>query len=71
MLPRVKSKILPDFNEIANVQEKDGEAELLRNIKDVIEGLLASPDDDRERMLECLDIIVEGQLLRFRKIWNR
>ena len=58
-----KSETLPDFSEIADIQEKDGEAELLRNIPDVIKGLLEFPESDRQRMLECLDTIVEGQIL--------
>ena len=58
-----KSKDLPDFTGLADIQENQHEAELLRNVKDVIEGLTVYSEDDRQRMLECLDIIVGGQIL--------
>ena len=58
-----RSENLPDFNEVADIQENESEAELLRNVSDVIEGLQEYPEHDRERMLECLDTIVAGQIL--------
>lgn len=58
-----RSENLPDFSEVANIQENESEAELLRNVLDVIEGLQEYPEHDRERMLECLDTIVAGQIL--------
>ncbi len=58
-----KSESLPDFSEIADIQDNESEAELLRNVSDVIEGLGEYSESDRERMLECLDTIVGGQIL--------
>ncbi len=58
-----KSDKLPDFSSLAEIQDNPHEAELLRNVGDVVEGLEAYPKEDRERMLECLDIIVSGQIL--------
>ena len=58
-----KSDKLPDFSSLAEIQDNPHEAELLRNVGDVIEGLEVYPKEDRERMLECLDIIVSGQIL--------
>jgi farnesyl-diphosphate farnesyltransferase len=60
---RGKSKDLPDFTGLADIQENQHEAELLRNVPDVLEGLAVYSEDDRQRMLECLDIIVGGQIL--------
>ena len=54
---------LPDVERLAEMQENPHEAALLRNIPDVIEGLNEYSTEDRQRMLECLDIIVHGQLL--------
>ena len=54
---------LPDFYSLAEIQDNPNEAELLRNVDDVIEGLKVYSEDDRARMLECLDIIVGGQIL--------
>ena len=58
-----KSDKLPDFSSLAEIQDNPHEAELLRNVGDVVEGLDVYPKEDRERMLECLDIIVSGQIL--------
>ena len=58
-----KSTKLPDFSSLAGIQDNLSEAELLRNVDDVIEGLKEYSEDDRVRMLECLDIIVGGQIL--------
>lgn len=58
-----KSKSLPDFNMIAEIQENPNEAELLRNVKPVIDGLEVYDLGDRKRILECLDVIVSGQVL--------
>ena len=54
---------LPDFEPLAAVQTNEHEAELLRNVPLVVEGLSHYDRDDQERMLECLDIIVSGQRL--------
>lgn len=54
---------LPDLSELADIQTNEHEAELLRNVSDVVDGLQVYSPEDQERMLECLDIIVEGQLL--------
>lgn len=54
---------LPNFEDLANLQENPNEAELLRNVPDVIDGLNEYSTEDQQRMLECLDIIVHGQML--------
>ena len=54
---------LPDLRELAELQDNEHEAELLRNVRDVVDGLQVYSPEDQERMLECLDIIVGGQLL--------
>ena len=54
---------LPQFEDLAEMQENPHEAALLRHVPDVIEGLDEYSIEDRQRMLECLDIIVHGQLL--------
>ena len=58
-----KSSKLTDFSSLAEIQENPHEAELLRNVEDVVEGLQVYTEEDRERMLECLGIIVSGQIL--------
>ena len=58
-----RSENLPDFSALADLQTNEHEAELLRNVPLVIEGLDTYDSDDQARMLECLDIIVGGQLL--------
>ena len=58
-----RAETLPDFSEIASIQDNEGEAELLRNVPDVIEGLQEYSQADRERMLECLETIVGGQIM--------
>ncbi len=58
-----KSDNLPDFSSLAEIQENTHEAELLRNVRDVVDGLLVYSEEDRQRMLECLEIIVGGQIL--------
>ena len=58
-----KSNYLPDFSKLAEIQENPHEAELLRNVRDVVDGLMVYSEGDRQRMLECLNIIVGGQIL--------
>jgi farnesyl-diphosphate farnesyltransferase len=58
-----RSNELPDFSEIAEIQVNEHEAELLRNVADVVEGLNAYSEKDRNIILECLEVIVNGQLL--------
>ena len=58
-----RSENLPDFSTLADLQTNEHEAELLRNVPLVIEGLDTYDSGDQARMLECLDIIVGGQLL--------
>ena len=58
-----KSDKLPDFYALAEIQVNPHEAELLRNVEDVVDGLQVYTEEDRERILECLDIIVGGQIL--------
>ena len=54
---------LPNFSAIAEIQENPNEAELLKNVKDVVDALDVYEEGDQQRMLECLDIIVGGQIL--------
>ena len=58
-----KAGTLPDFSGLAEIQDNPNEGELLRNVENVVEGLQVYTEGDRERMLECLDIIVGGQIL--------
>ena len=58
-----KSSTLPDFTELANLQTNKDEAKLLRNVEDVVAGLEVYSKTDQELMLECLGIIVDGQIL--------
>ena len=58
-----KSVQLPDFTVIADIQDNPSEAELLRNVSDIVNALQVYDKDDQARMLECLDIIVGGQIL--------
>lgn len=58
-----KSSSLPDFTELAEIQTNQNEAELLRNVGDVVDGLKVYSTADQELMLECLDVIVGGQVL--------
>ncbi|HII11822.1 MAG TPA: squalene/phytoene synthase family protein, partial [Candidatus Poseidoniaceae archaeon] len=58
-----RSRELPDFSEIAAIQTNESEAELLRNVPSVVAALEFYSKEDRERMLECLDVIVGGQIL--------
>ena len=58
-----RSTKLPDFNYLAEIQTNPHEAELLMNAEDVIEGLSEYEEGDRQRILECLEIIVGGQVL--------
>ena len=57
-----RSSTLPDFADLALIQTDKNEAELLRNVEIVVEGLEVY-EQDRERILECLDIIIGGQIL--------
>ena len=58
-----RSTTLPDFTDLAEIQTNPHEAELLMNAEDVIEGLGEYEEGDRQRILECLDIIIGGQVL--------
>ena len=58
-----RSENLPNFSDIAELQTNASEAELLRNVEDVVEGLGVYSREDQQRMLECLDVIVGGQIL--------
>ena len=54
---------LPDLMELAKIQSNPDEGELLRNVQKVVDALSMYEKDDQVRMLECLDIIVSGQIL--------
>ena len=58
-----RSSEVPDFTGLANLQTNEYEAELLRNVDDVVEGLKIYSKEDQKRILECLDTIVGGQIL--------
>lgn len=58
-----RSTTLPDFSELAEIQTNPHEAELLLNAEDVIKGLEEYSEEDCQRILECLEVIVGGQLL--------
>jgi len=58
-----RSSEVPDFTGLANLQTNEHEAELLRNVDDVVEGLKIYSKEDQKRILECLDTIVGGQIL--------
>lgn len=54
---------LPDLMELAKIQSNPDEGELLRNVQKVVDALSVYEKDDQMRMLECLDIIVSGQIM--------
>ena len=58
-----KSTELPDFTDLSKIQENPAEAKLLLNVQPVIDALPVYSKQDQERMLECLNIIVAGQVL--------
>ncbi|MEC7255893.1 MAG: phytoene/squalene synthase family protein [Candidatus Thermoplasmatota archaeon] len=58
-----RTDTLPDFTNISEIQENPSEADLLNNVSKVIDGLIVYTQDDQQRMLECLEIIVGGQIL--------
>ncbi len=58
-----RSDTLPNLQALADVQANEHEAELLRNVPAVVEGLSVYSAEDQSRMLECLDIIVGGQIM--------
>jgi farnesyl-diphosphate farnesyltransferase len=61
------SQVLPDFTAVAEVQSNPNEAALLLNVQDVVDGLKEYSGDDQVRILECLDIIVGGQILDLKR----
>ena len=58
-----RSSNLPDMSDLADIQENPAEAELLRNVRKVVDALSIYKQGDQERILECLDVIVGGQIL--------
>ena len=58
-----RSDTLPDLRELADIQSNPDEGELLRNVQQVVDALSVYGQEDQERMLECLDVIVGGQIL--------
>jgi len=54
---------LPDFSKIASIQSNDYEKDLLHNVASVTEALNDHNEADKQLILECLDIIIEGQIL--------
>ena len=57
------SEALPKFDDLAEMQENEGEGALLRNVASVVACLEEFSDGDRMRIRKCLDIIVSGQSL--------
>jgi farnesyl-diphosphate farnesyltransferase len=58
-----RAETYPDFEALAASQANPHEAELLRNVPLVVEGLSEYSTEDQERILECLDVIIGGQTL--------
>lgn len=58
-----KISTLPDLTQLAEIQTNNNEAELLRNVEDVVAGLDVYSKGDQALILECLEIIVSGQIL--------
>jgi farnesyl-diphosphate farnesyltransferase len=53
----------PDLSVLADIQSNPDEGELLRNVKKVVQALSIYGQGDQKRILECLDVIVGGQIL--------
>ena len=58
-----RSTKLPDLTHLADIQANADEGELLRNVQKVVDALKIYNEGDQQRMLECLDVIVGGQIL--------
>lgn len=58
-----RSTKLPDLAHLADIQANVDEGELLRNVQKVVDALKIYTEGDQQRMLECLDVIVGGQIL--------
>ncbi|MEC7254493.1 MAG: phytoene/squalene synthase family protein [Candidatus Thermoplasmatota archaeon] len=58
-----RSTELPDLAHLADIQANADEGELLRNVQKVVDALKIYNEGDQQRMLECLDVIVGGQIL--------
>ena len=58
-----RSTKLPDLAHLADIQANADEGELLRNVQKVVDALKIYTEGDQQRMLECLDVIVGGQIL--------
>ena len=58
-----RSSELPDFSSLAEIQSNPDEGELLRNVEKVLQALPIYGKGDQERILECLDVIIGGQIL--------
>ena len=58
-----RSQSLPDFSELALIQDNDSEAKLLQNVSTVVACLEKFSVGDQARIRECLEIIVSGQSL--------
>ena len=57
------SNDLPDFSEIASLQEHEGEARLMHNVAMAVSALDLFDESDKMLMRECLAIIISGQTL--------
>ena len=58
-----RSSELPDFSSLAEIQSNPDEGELLRNVEKVLQALRIYEKGDQQRILECLDVIIGGQIL--------
>jgi farnesyl-diphosphate farnesyltransferase len=57
------SSELPDLQEIAELQENNGERKLLLNVAEVVSSLSIFGEDDKKLIRNCLGIIIGGQTL--------
>jgi len=60
---RGKTPMVPEFDEIAALQEHDGEQRLMQNVAKVVSSIETFDKADQERMRKCLGIIIDGQIL--------
>ena len=58
-----RSETLPDFSKLSEIQQNEAEAELLRNVAEVVEALGEYSEPDKEKILECLEVIIGGQIM--------
>ncbi|MDG1525893.1 MAG: squalene/phytoene synthase family protein, partial [Candidatus Thalassarchaeaceae archaeon] len=62
-----RSNNLPDFAQLAAIQDNESEAKLLQNVPTVVDCLEKFTPDDQLMIRECLEIIVSGQALDLKR----